>query len=77
MTTRPDGTGPPSEIPAAQDDDRRLTAGRMPEHAPGDEHHRRVRRRQMIAAILAIVAIIIFALIQGFLGAPNKIPGTG
>ncbi|MGA8114287.1 MAG: hypothetical protein WCA46_11540 [Actinocatenispora sp.] len=38
---------------------------------------RRTRRLQTAAAIGAILAIMIFMLIQGFLGAPDKIPGTG
>lgn len=37
---------------------------------------RRVRRRQMALAIAAVLAIVIFALIQGYLGRPPFIPGT-
>jgi hypothetical protein len=79
MSTRPDDTGVPGTPPGSADDQRLPAAdhARTGEADRGDDdQHRRVRRRQMIAAILAIVAIIIFALIQGFLGAPSKIPGT-
>lgn len=79
MSTRPDDTGVPGKVPANGDDRRcEPTPRRRVDDAGGDgaQQHRRVRRRQMIAAILAILAIIIFALIQGFLGAPSKIPGT-
>jgi hypothetical protein len=76
MSTRPDDTGAPDQAPAGTHDRRFEAAEGAPAGKSDDEQHRRVRRRQMIAAILAIVAIIIFALIQGFLGAPSKIPGT-
>ncbi|WP_203964083.1 hypothetical protein [Actinocatenispora thailandica] len=79
MTTRPDDTGMPGKVPATDDGPRFENPDRDRTGEPGgmdDERHRRVRRRQMIGAILAILAIIVFALIQGFLGAPSKIPGT-
>lgn len=37
---------------------------------------RRTRRWQTAAAIGAILAIMIYMLIQGYFGAPNHIPGT-
>ncbi|MEV0842756.1 hypothetical protein AB0I55_24855 [Actinocatenispora sera] len=76
MSRRPDDTGAPDQAPAGTHERRPDAPERPRTGKSDDEQHRRVRRRQMIAAILAIVAIIIFALIQGFLGAPSKIPGT-
>lgn len=40
------------------------------------DRQRRIRRRQTALAIAALLAIVAFALIQGFIGAPDKIPGT-
>lgn len=55
-------------------------SGRATEHADtpqaAEARRRQTRRRQMALAIGAVLAIVAFALIQGFLGAPSKIPGT-